>query len=152
MKFKLVARKNPQKQEEAPKYYAQPEYNGMVDVDFIARQIAGRSSLTAGDIKNVLSNFLEEVPTYMLLGYSVKLNDFGTFRISFSSTGAESAKAFRTSMIDGEKIIYTPDTALKARILDSITYEQDKPADTKGGGEVIDPMDEPGGFIPDPGN
>lgn len=52
MKFKLIPKRNPQDRESAPKYYAQPEYNGMIDVDFIAKQIAGRSSLTAGDIKS----------------------------------------------------------------------------------------------------
>lgn len=145
MKFKLVARKNPQQQDEAPKYYAQPIYNGMVDVDFIARQIAGRSSLTAGDIKNVLSNFLEEIPTYMLLGYSVKLNELGTFRVSFSSEGAITPDTFKTTMIRGKKVIYTPDAILKTRILDGLTYEQSRPANPQsndneeGGGDIIDP-------------
>lgn len=135
MKFKLIARKNPQDLKSAPKYYAQPEYNGMVDIDFIAKQIAGRSSLTAGDIKNVLSNFLEEVPTFMLLGYSVKLNELGTFRISFSSKGTDVASDFKTTMMNGLKVIYTPDAALKTHIEDSITYEQDRTA-TKSGGST----------------
>ncbi|MEG1006925.1 MAG: HU family DNA-binding protein [Bacteroides sp.] len=123
MKVKLIPRKNPQNREADPKYYAEPQYEGTIDIDFIARQIAGRSSLTAGDIKNVLSNFLEEMPTYMLLGRSVKLNELGTFRISFSSEGAVSESNFRASMIKGLKIIYTPDVNMKNRIKDGITYE-----------------------------
>lgn len=47
MKVKLIPRKNPQKRDAAPKYYAEPQYEGTIDIDFIARQIAGRSSLTA---------------------------------------------------------------------------------------------------------
>lgn len=125
MKAKLITRKNPQDREAAPKYYAIPVYSGKVDVDFIARQISGRSSLTPGDVKNVLSNFLDELPTYMLMGYSVKLNELGTFRISFSSEGAvsPSKEDFTTSMIRNVKIIYQPDVAIKNRILDEITYE-----------------------------
>lgn len=145
MKFKLVTRKNPQNPGEAPKYYAQPKYNGTVDISFIARQIAGRSSLTAGDIKNVLSNFLEEVPTYMLLGYSVKLNDLGTFRLSFSSTGVNSPKDFHTKMIKDEKVIYTADAGMKARIIESITFEQDKGGDNSGSGESGSGGDSGGG-------
>lgn len=146
MKFKLLPMRNPQDRKSAPKFYAKPEYNGMIDIDFIAKQIAGRSSLTAGDIKSVLSNFLEEVPTFMLLGYSVKLNELGTFRISFSSKGVDVAADFRTTMINGLKVIYTPDVELKTRIEDAITYEQDKGKknkDNAGGGE-----DEP--EAPDP--
>lgn len=123
MKAKLVARKNPQKPEESAKLYAQPVYNGTVDVDFIAKQIAGRSSLTAGDIKNVLSNFLEEVPTFMALGYSVKLNDLGTFRVSFSSEGVADRKSFNFSMIRDLKVIFTPTPAIKKSIADSMSYE-----------------------------
>ena len=56
-------------------------------MDMICRQIAGRSSLTAGDVKNVLTNFLDELPTYMLMNRSVQLEDFGILRISFGSEG-----------------------------------------------------------------
>lgn len=141
MKFKLLPMRNPQDRESAPKFHAKPEYNGMIDIDFIAKQIAGRPLLTAGDIKSVLSNFLEEVPTFMLLGYSVKLNELGTFRISFSSKGVDVAADFRTTMINGLKVIYTPDVVLKTRIEDAITYEQDKAKTKSGGtvGEVEDP-------------
>ena len=131
MKYKLIPIQNPQDRKAPPKYYAKPEYNGTVDVDFIARQIAGRSSLTAGDIKNVLSNFLDEVPVYMLLGYSVKLNEFGTFRLSFSSTGAIEPGTFKSNQLSGLKVVYTPDVSLKNRIADAISYEHDKPAPEK---------------------
>lgn len=128
MKFKLVARKNPQDRKLNAKYYAQPEYNGTVDIDFMARQISGRSSLTAGDIKNVLSQFLEEIPTFMLLGYSVKLNELGSFRISFSSDGAENPEAFKTTQIKEVRVIYVPDRSVRTRVLDDITFEHGKSA------------------------
>ena len=60
-------------------------------MDMICRQIAGRSSLTAGDVKNVLTNFLDELPTYMLMNRSVQLEDFGILRISFGSEGVDRA-------------------------------------------------------------
>lgn len=96
MKYKLVPRKNPQKLDDPPKLFAQPVYDGTVETNFIARQIAGRSSLTAGDIMNTLSNFFEEIPTYMLLGQTVKLDGLGTFRISFTSNGADSEDTFKS--------------------------------------------------------
>lgn len=126
MKAKLTTRRNPLKPQEAAKYYAQPVYDGTIDIDVIAKRIAGRSSLTAGDIKNVLSNFLEELPNYMLLGRSVKLNELGTFRISFSSEGVVKPEDFKASMIKDVKIIYTPDSALKTAIQNGISYEVDR--------------------------
>ena len=58
-----------------------------MDLDYVSRRIAGRSSLTVGDISNVLKNFLDEVPALMLLGKSVKLDEVGIMRISFRVRG-----------------------------------------------------------------
>ena len=49
MKIRLVPKKNPQKREEV-KFYANPVNLGHKSLDDIARDIAGRSSLTRGDI------------------------------------------------------------------------------------------------------
>ena len=53
MKIRLVPKKNPQKREEV-KFYANPVNVGRKTLDDIARDISGRSSLTHGDISNVL--------------------------------------------------------------------------------------------------
>lgn len=44
MKYKLVARKNPQDKEAPARYYATPVWDGTVDLDYVARRIAGRSA------------------------------------------------------------------------------------------------------------
>ena len=108
MKVKIVQRKNPQKPDEPGKFYGQPVLDGVAGMDMICRQIAGRSSLTAGDVKNVLTNFLDELPTYMLMNRSVQLEDFGILRISFGSEGVDRAEDFSSSLIRGVKIVFTP--------------------------------------------
>ena len=123
MKYKLVPRKNPQKKDDPPKVYAQPVYDGTIDTDFIGRQIAGRSSLTTGDILNVLSNFFDELPTYMLMNRSVQLEDFGILRISFGSEGVDRAEDFSSSLIRGVKIVFTPSAKMKERVKSEITFE-----------------------------
>ena len=45
MKVKIVQRKNPQKPDEPGKFYGQPVLDGVVGMDMICRQIAGRSSV-----------------------------------------------------------------------------------------------------------
>lgn len=140
MKYKLVARKNPQKREDPPKYFAQPVYDGVVDIEFISRQIAGRSSLTAGDIMNVLRNFFEELPTYMLLGLTVKLDDLGSFRISFSSNGSETEEGFKTTAMKSIRVLYKPDPALRKRIVDEIRYTVVRPDEGKKEDEDTPPV------------
>ncbi|MDR3095197.1 MAG: DNA-binding protein, partial [Bacteroidales bacterium] len=75
-------------------------------------EIAGRSSLTRGDIENVLTNFLDELPTFLKVGMSVQLGNFGTVRLSLSGEGAENTAAFNAATI-AAKVIFTPSVELK---------------------------------------
>jgi hypothetical protein len=45
------------------KWYANPVNAGKFTVKDFAKEIAGRSLLTRGDIENTLDNFPEELPT-----------------------------------------------------------------------------------------
>lgn len=122
MKIRLVERINPIKKQEPAKWYANAVNVGKKDLKAIAKDIAGRSSLTRGDIENVLSNFVDQLPGYLKDGFSIKLADFGTLRLSLSSEGSDSKETFNTSGIT-PKVIFTPSTAIKKELLD-ISYEK----------------------------
>ena len=107
MRIKLQKKKNPQKRTEE-KYYANPVNLGKKTL----RDIAGRSSLTRGDIENVLSNFMDCLPHYLRDGFSVQLGEFGTMRLTLSSEGAATEKAFKTEKIK-PRVTFTPDVELK---------------------------------------
>ena len=111
MKFRLVQKKNPQKREEV-KYYANPVNVGHKSLDDIARDIAGRSSLTRGDVSNVLYNFIDCLPHYLRDGFSIQLGNFGSMRVTLSSKGTETEKAFKTETIK-PRVVFTPGTELK---------------------------------------
>lgn len=119
MKIKLVERQNPLDRKQK-KLYANPVNAGRKDLRAIAKDISGRSSLTRGDIENVLSNFLDELPKYLNDGYSVQLGYLGTMRVSLTSEGAATAKQFKTETIK-PKIIFTPGTELRAE-MEKISY------------------------------
>jgi predicted histone-like DNA-binding protein len=123
MKIKLVERMNPADRSQPAKWYANAVNAGKKDLKSIAAGIAGRSSLTRGDIENVLSNFVDELPELLKDGFSVQLGEFGTLRLSLSSEGAEKPEKFNTSNISG-KVIFTPGAAVKKELSD-IAYEQD---------------------------
>ena len=120
MRIRLVARKNPQNKTEV-KLYANAVNLGKKTLHDIARDIAGRSSLTRGDIENVLSNFIDCLPSYLRDGFSVQLGEFGTVRLTLSSKGAETAKAFNTDTIK-PRVTFTPGVELKAALRDN-SYE-----------------------------
>ena len=120
MKIKMVPRKNPQKKSEV-KFYASPINAGKKTLRDIAKDIAGRSSLTRGDIENVLTNFMECLPSYLRDGFSVQLGEFGTMRLTLSSTGAADEKSFKTETIK-PRVTFTPGVELKAALHDN-SYE-----------------------------
>ena len=121
MKVKLVVRTNPRKQGDPGKWYANPVNAGKKTLRDIAKDIAGRSSLTRGDIENVLTNFMECLPSYLRDGFSVQLGEFGTMRLTLSSEGAANEKSFKTETIK-PRVTFTPGVELKATLRDN-SYE-----------------------------
>ncbi|MDR1346102.1 MAG: HU family DNA-binding protein [Bacteroidales bacterium] len=117
MKFKLIEKGVPNAPTAPKKWYPIAVNAGKFTLKDFAREIAGRSSLTRGDIENVLSNFMEELPTFLKLGMSVQLGEFGTLRLSLSGEGAETPEAFNTESI-GAKVIFTPSTELRNGLSD----------------------------------
>ena len=147
MKIKMVQRKNPQKKSEV-KYYASPVNAGKKNLRDVAHDIAGRSSLTRGDIENVLSNFMDCLPHYLRDGFSVQLGEFGTMRLTLSSEGAATVKAFKTETIK-PRVTFTPGVELKAALREN-SYETVKEENSgskpshkdKGSGENPGPVPE----------
>ena len=147
MKIKLQKKKNPQKRTEE-KYYANPVNLGKKTLRDIAHDIAGRSSLTRGDIENVLSNFMDCLPHYLRDGFSVQLGEFGTMRLTLSSEGAATEKAFKTETIK-PRVTFTPGVELKVALREN-SYETVKEENSsskpshkdKGSGENPGPVPE----------
>ena len=129
MKIRLVPKKNPQKREEV-KFYANPVNVGRKTLDDIARDISGRSSLTRGDISNVLYNFIDCLPHYLRDGFSVQLGEFGSMRVTLSSKGAETEKTFKTETIK-PRVVFTPGTELKRELVAN-SYESLRKKEEEG--------------------
>lgn len=122
MKYKVIQKSNPRDKEASQKWYANAVNSGKITLNDIAKQIEGRSSLTRGDIENVLTNFMDQLPLFLKLGYSVQLGEFATLRLNLSSEGVEEKKEFKAHHIKGTKVIFTPSSALKYS-LKGISFE-----------------------------
>jgi len=116
MKYKLIQRRNPQKPDDPQKWYAAPVNQGTTSQRQIAEDIVALSSLSRGDVSNVIDNLLDTVPKYLLMGKSVNLSGLGTFRLSFSSKAVDAPEQFNTNMISDMKVIFTPSPELKTAI------------------------------------
>ncbi|RRD57435.1 HU family DNA-binding protein [Tannerella forsythia] len=115
MKYKMIQRANPQDRTQI-KWYAAPVNEGRVTQREIAADIVELSSLSRGDISNVIESLITVVPRYLMLGRSVNLGDLGTLRISFGSEGVDDKEQFVPSMIKGVKVVFTPSVQLKDAI------------------------------------
>ncbi|BAR95838.1 DNA-binding protein HU [Prevotella intermedia] len=85
----------------------------------------------------MLLNFIDCLPHYLRDGFSVQLSDFGTMRLTLSSEGSLTEKAFKTETIK-PRVTFTPGVELKAALRDN-SYETVKEKDKKekeGGGET----------------
>ncbi len=98
MKYKTTKRKDPQNKKAEPKYSA-PVNSGRVTINTLSARMERNSSLSRGDILNVISNFLEELPEYLKDGKSVPPGEFGTVRCSFSSEGVYKPEEVNASPI-----------------------------------------------------
>ncbi len=148
MKIKLIERRKPGTKTGPGKFYASPVNVGKKTLRDIAHDIAGRSSLTRGDIENVLANFMDCLPHYLRDGFSVQLGEFGTMRLTLSSEGAATVKAFKTETIK-PRVTFTPGVELKAALREN-SYETVKEENSnskpshkdKGSGENPGPVPE----------
>jgi predicted histone-like DNA-binding protein len=125
MKYKLVELKNPQDRQSPGKWYAAPVNEGKVVQQDIAVDIVNLSSLSRGDVSNVINNLIDTVPKYLFMNKSVSLGELGTFRISFSSEGVEDPKDFSVDKISGIRILFVPSTELKKK-LEHIHFEKNE--------------------------
>lgn len=121
MQYKMQEKANPLKKEEK-KRYATAVISGKIGQKDLAKEIELQSSLTTGDIANVIDSLVANLPKHLVKGESVQLGDFGTFRVSFSSEGVTDKTKFNTQTIQ-PKIIFTPSVALK-KALQDIKYTQ----------------------------
>jgi predicted histone-like DNA-binding protein len=122
IKLKKLQRANPRNPEEAHKWYLVQEHSGSVGLAEIAKEIADRSSLTFGDVQNVLRNLLEVLPTYIRLGQTIRLEGFGSFHISVTSDGKATPEELTTHDVRDARLIFTPGVEMKKSI-EGLSFE-----------------------------
>jgi len=114
LQFNVIERVNPLTKEK--KWYATPRLTGKRDLKSLSKDLAEVSSLSAGDVHNVIVNLIDQFPKWLIEGNSVKLDGFGIFRLSFSSEGEAVKEDISADSIKDIHILFEPDAAIKDRI------------------------------------
>ena len=121
IKLKKIQRKIPRDPDQV-KWYLSPNISGTVGMKEIASEIVQRTSLARGDVQNVLSTLIDVMPTFLKLGQSIRLGDFGSFRVSVSSEGKDTAEALSVHDVKQNRLLFLPSVELKDSIA-SISFE-----------------------------
>lgn len=99
---------NPREKDEAPKYYGKVQTRGTITFDTLAEDIAYATTLTDGDVSNVLRALVKQIKKHLADGKIVSLDALGTFQFQISGKGALTEKDYNTSLIEKVRIQYRP--------------------------------------------
>ena len=112
--YKKVQRSNPFDLKAAPKFYIQLVTLGQTaTLESIAYEMKETSSLSLGDIKSVLTNFVTAMRRALYNGHSVNIPGFGVFSLSARCDGAETIELCSVKKIRKVKINFRASSDVK---------------------------------------
>lgn len=122
--YKKVERKNPMDENGVSKYYIRLVTLGQTaTLDTIAYEMKEASSLSLGDIKSVLTNFVTAMRRALYNGHSVNIADFGVFSLSARSEGADGPAACTAKNIRSVKINFRASSSVKPNLASKVAGE-----------------------------
>lgn len=102
-------------------YYLQPCYRSRITTEELTEQIEQMTSLSEGDVYNVLITLTSLIARAIRNGDIVELDHLGTFKADFRSRGTSDPTELTTSDIELEGVSFLPKPEMK-RLLQGITY------------------------------
>jgi len=105
------------------KHYAIAKSSGDVKLRQLSKRIAEISTVSSIDTLAVLESLLSVIPEYLLDGKIVRLGDFGSFRLTLSSEGTETAEIFSKDKIKSVNLNFRPGKQI-GNALKTVEYEK----------------------------
>ena len=119
--YSVVPRINPREKNDPPKYYAQAQASGDVNIREMSERIQQTCTVTKADVYAVLVSMEDVIIDALKSGEIVRLGDFGTFQIGVSGKGTLTEEEYDSSLIQKARINFRPGIALSG-ILTNLTY------------------------------
>lgn len=113
--FRTVERPSDPRVANSPKkYFPQLITLGQsVDLNFIAQKMQDRSSLSIGDIRSTMQNFVEKLKEQLLEGKSVNIAGLGVFLLAAKSKGEAKAEDVTAKSVESVRIWFQANKELK---------------------------------------
>lgn len=126
VKYTLSEKGNPSNPNAPKKWYASAIADGELSFRELSKEIAqGSTTVSDTDVMAVLNDLIKILGRNLSSGKIVRFGDFGSFQLTITSEGAETAQAFNTSLIKNPKIQFRPGKDLKD-ITKTVTFEKYK--------------------------
>lgn len=115
--YSIVAMKNPSDPESGEvKYYPKAQANGSVDINELAEEISYATTLTDGDVLNVIRALVKRINMHIANGQIVRLENLGSFQAQLQSDGAATEETYSTSLIRKVTLQFRPGIGLKGQL------------------------------------
>ena len=121
--YSVVPRINPREKNDPPKFYAQAQARGDVNLREMAERIQSTCTVTKADVYAVLVSLEDVVKEAIQNGEIVRLGELCTLQVSLSGKGTLTEKEYDDSLIKKAKIIFRPGTIL-AGALETLKYSK----------------------------
>ncbi|MBN8707496.1 MAG: HU family DNA-binding protein [Bacteroidetes bacterium] len=123
VQYSIITRKNLQKPNDPPKFYAVAKSRGEISLRELAKEISSTSTIAIGDVLGVLEGFIALVPKHISNGNIVRLGEFGSFSLSISSEGAPTEDDFHAGLIKSNSLNFRPGKEVQDA-LDAVKYKK----------------------------
>ena len=121
--YSVVPRINPREKDEAPKYYAQAQARGDINIRDMAERIQATCTVHKSDVYAVLVALEDVVAEAIQNGEIVRLGDLCTLQVSLSGKGALTEEDYTTDLIKRAKINFRPGQVL-SNALASLSFSK----------------------------
>ena len=103
-----------------------PVSTDKVNLRDVAKEIASRSTVSTIDAYASIEALTQVILSFLSRGNIVDLGDFGTFRITISSVGSDTAEEVRSSNVKKLNLIFRPGKEFKTEIKKFKITKEDK--------------------------
>ena len=123
VKYSIAELKNMMRPQAPAKFYAKAQAREEIDLNRIADEISWGSTLTDGDVLNVLRGLIKKINEHLSDGDIVSLGEFGKFQYQLSSNGADTADEFTSANIRKVKVQFRPGKMIR-QVIPNLKFER----------------------------
>lgn len=130
--YSVAPLKNPRDPEGEIKYYAKAQAAGVITIDQLADDISYSTTLTDGDVLNVIRALIKQIKKHIAQGEIVRLENLGSFQVQLSSEGALTSEDFTPAKIRKIRLQFRPGKGLTDSLqVNAQSFKKVKPIKTQ---------------------